>query len=87
MYIALCKAEVEAVSRGTYVWPTISAELSENISCQYGRADESFVEPMARRVCDDRGEWMETDLRECATFSDSTLRNISMVSWLSKRSE
>ena len=78
-YLALCQAEVDIVSKGTYMWPTISAELNETIRCQYGGATDSLTNPVARRICDMRGEWLESDFTECATFSDSTFRNISMV--------
>lgn len=78
-FLALCEGEEEVIPQGTYFWPTISAEMNETISCQYGGVTESFIEPVAKRECDPRGEWLETNLTECATFSDSTLRNISMV--------
>ena len=34
---------------------------------------------MAARICDNRGEWVESNFSECASFSVSTLRNISKV--------
>lgn len=77
--IAFCEREEERVSRGTYEWRTISAEMNSNISCQYGGVMEDIFEPVARRECDPRGEWIETNFTECATFADSTLRNISKV--------
>lgn len=71
---------MEVTSRGSYYWPVTSAEMNETISCQFGGVLGSSVGPVVRRQCDPRGDWIESNLTECASFSESTLRNISMVS-------
>ena len=79
--LALCEAEqVVDTSHGTYNWPVTRAEISITLSCQYGAAAEgSTVPAMATRQCDLRGRWSESNFSQCASFTDSTLRNISMV--------
>jgi hypothetical protein len=34
---------------------------------------------VARRYCDPRGDWRESDFTDCASFTESTIRNISNV--------
>ena len=81
--LASCSAEREETSHGVYNWPLTSAEEKIDIYCQYGRSDIIYVNPMARRYCDEYGEWVTSNFTECASFSISTLRNISMVSYYS----
>lgn len=77
---ALCEAERVSSSHGTYSWPVTVAEDSMSIACQYGAANfPSVTLAVARRYCDPRGEWRESNTSECATFTDSTIRNISDV--------
>jgi len=79
IFTALCEAEVEATSRGAYSWPVTFAEMNETIWCQYGGVGGSQEGTVATRDCDERGQWKDSNLTECATFSESTLGNISTV--------
>ena len=79
IFVAFCELNKEFTSHGTYTWPRTSAELYAISNCQYGGAVLELPGQMARRQCNPRGNWNESDLSECATFSNSTLRNITMV--------
>ena len=79
---AFCEAETVVSSHGTYIWPVTPAEVSNmSIACQYGAAIITDGGPLAvaRRYCDPRGDWEESNFTECASFTDSTIRNISSV--------
>ena len=65
-------------SHGTYNWPVTKAEENMAIACEHGAAIEGS-RAEARRYCDLRGKWMESNFSECASFSVFTLRNISSV--------
>ena len=52
------------------------AEENVTISCQYGQGS---LKTVAVRECDERGEWIESNIEQCASFSDFILRSISMV--------
>lgn len=79
-FLALCEPEVTSTSHGTYSWPVTRAEENVTISCQYGQAlDGPLQTVVAVRECDERGEWIESNFEQCASFSDSTLQNISIV--------
>ena len=79
LYTAFCPEEVTNTTRGNYNWPRISAEDSLTTSCVYGAVNGSNVDKV-RRNCSDRGIWIDVELDQCLTFSNSLLRNISDVS-------
>ena len=72
--------DYEHVPHGNYTWPRIAAELNFTMNCQYGGAIRGVQRQLARRSCDDRGQWKPTNFTECATFSESHLANLSNVS-------
>lgn len=84
LFLASCPAGVEEgdmeESYGRYFWPEVDADGSHSFFCQYGSSEMRFVTPMVRRDCDEFGNWVSTNFTECASFSVSMLRNISMVS-------
>ena len=55
------------------------AEENVTISCQYGQALDGSLKNVAVRECDERGEWIESNIEQCASFFDFFLRSISMV--------
>ena len=44
----------------------------------YGAVNGTNIDKV-RRNCSDRGIWVEVELDQCLTFSNSLLRNISIV--------
>ena len=78
-YTAFCPEEVTNTTRGNFKWPRTPAEDSLRASCMYGAVNGTSVDKV-RRNCSDRGIWIETELDQCLTYSNSLLRNISNVS-------
>ena len=78
---ALCEEDlVVDAAYGSYNWTVAKAETKSFIACQFGAVNENSALPVvAIRHCDLRGNWLETNFSECATFSKSTLRNILSV--------
>ncbi len=66
-------------TRGSYRWIRTRAEDSLTASCVYGAVNGTSVDKV-RRNCSDRGMWCEVELGQCLTYSNSLLRNISIVS-------
>ena len=76
LFPAFCPYDVTNTMRGSYQWPVTSAEGVITFSCVYGAV--AGGDP-ARRNCSDRGVWIEVELSNCLTFSNSLLLNISNV--------
>ena len=76
---AFCEKETESVSYGEYKWLRVPAESNETRNCQFGGAVSGMSGQLARRQCNDRGIWNPTNYSECATFSQSLLRNATEV--------
>lgn len=49
------------------------------MNCQYGGLELGLAGQLARRLCDARGQWYQSDYSECATLTGSLLVNISVV--------
>ena len=77
--IAFCPEEITNTTRGNYRWPRTNAEDFLTASCVYGAVNGTSIDKV-RRNCSDRGIWIEVELEQCRTFSNSLLRNISSVS-------
>ena len=83
LFPAFCPYIVTNTTRGSYLWPGTSAEDVISFPCVYGAVAGGGP---ARRNCSDRGVWIEVELSDCLTFSNSLLLNISdvcMSSWVS----
>ena len=77
--IAFCPEEIINTTRGSYWWPRAPAEDSLTAFCVYGAVNGTSV-GRVRRNCSDRGIWIDVELDQCLTYSNSLLRNISIVS-------
>lgn len=74
--LAFCPYDVTNTLRGSYLWPVTGAEDVINFPCVYGTVAGGHP---ARRNCSDRGVWIEVELSDCLTFSNSLLLNITNV--------
>ena len=74
--LAFCPYDVTNTMRGSYLWPVTNAEYVITFPCVYGTVAGGHP---ARRNCSDRGVWIEEELSDCLTFSNSLLLNISNV--------
>lgn len=80
-HAASCPYDVTNSTRGNYLWLQTSAEDILTFPCTYGGMAGGGE---ARRNCSDRGVWVEAELNECLTLSNSLLLNISNVCYRKK---
>ena len=73
---AFCPQDTTGSTRGNYLWSKTGAENILTFPCAYGAVEDGGK---ARRNCSDRGVWIEAELDNCLTFSNSLLLNISNV--------
>ena len=79
LYTAFCPEETINTTRGSYKWIRTRADKSLTAFCVYGAVNGTSVDKVQRN-CSDRGIWFEVELGQCLTYSNSLLRNISIVS-------
>lgn len=77
-----CAPEVTNSNRGQYVWPSTIAGMEQMIPCIAGASPGSGLSvAVARRICDNAGNWKDADDSQCRYISKTTqtLENYLLV--------